>query len=98
MMLRNLRERFAHALDQHPDRFVVPRDRRNRAGNAQQLVHRAVCAARTEYSTFNTTSSGISTNWLMKARFLEVTGTGSGRSLVWRGMNMLVMWGRRHGT
>ena len=33
-----------------------------------------------EYSTVKTTSSGISTNWLTKAKFLEFLGTGRGRS------------------
>src|ERR1039457_5667011 len=41
----------------------------------------AIWAARTEYSTVKTTSSGISTNWLTNARFHEPRGTGSGRSL-----------------
>jgi len=41
---------------------------------------------------------GISTNWLTKARFLLLAGTGSGRSDFARGMNMLVMYGIRQGT
>ena len=45
-------------------------------------LYTAICAARTEYLTVNTTSSGISTNWLTKARFLEFEGTGSGRTLI----------------
>jgi hypothetical protein len=45
-------------------------------------LYMAICAARTEYSTVNTTSSGISTNSLTKARFLEFEGTGSGRTLI----------------
>jgi hypothetical protein len=57
----------------------------------------AVCAARTEHSTVNTTSSASTHNWLTKARFTELGGTGSGRSLLARGMNMLVMQGIRHG-
>jgi hypothetical protein len=45
------------------------------------------------YSTVTTASSGISTNWLMNAGFFDLRGTGSGRSLRVRGMNMLVMQG-----
>lgn len=40
----------------------------------------AVCAERIEYSTVNTTSSGISQNCPMKARFFERSGTTCGRS------------------
>ena len=44
-------------------------------------------AARTEYSSVNTMSSGISTNWLTIAKLVEPAGITGGLSLILRGSN-----------
>ena len=53
----------------------------------QISVYSAVLAARTEYSSVNTMSSGISTNWLTIAKLVEPVGTTGGRSVYLRGSN-----------
>ncbi|MNV88896.1 hypothetical protein D3C71_1831390 [compost metagenome] len=54
-------------------------------------VYTAVLAARIEYSSVNTTSSGISQYWPTKARLVEPSGTTLGRSLFNLGMNCEVI-------
>ena len=51
----------------------------------------AIIAVRTDVSTVKTTSPGNSTNCPMNARLTQPSGMTFGRSLIFRGMNWLVM-------
>lgn len=71
-------------------------DRRWLPVQVEQACHGGQ-AVRTEYSTVNTTSSGTSAYWPMKARLVDPAGTTSGRSPALRTRNWLVMYGIRAG-